>query len=1084
MLILFEWSYQYKKKLFLFAVLFFCALGFAITQANTGGPEVWNNGPYAVHYILCFISITALFAMTILCAGAVLRDSEYRMQEIIYATGIKKHTYLGVRFSGLMIAGLSILLAAVIGMIAGSIVKPGGPVHLLYYLQALCLIGIPNILFCSASLFLIAILFRSTAAVYTGGILLYILYFVASLAGNSPMMAGSSPTGTEDALVYALADPFGLVPLLAQTKGWTENEMNTLSIVPDLHFIANRVCWILVSLLLLSFTWLRFSFASFTTSGAVKKQAAVAAPGIPYKPVILPAYNWKPVLLEAWRLGTKSVLKSLPFLIMVLLWLFMAGMEFYQSILHGMFGVRFIPYTGEIVAQLRNTHLLELLLLYYAAEIAWREKQARMQDLINATAAPQRVIFFSKCLTMITVAAILITINIVAAVIMQTTVGYTDYEPGVYLSLYYYSGVPLIIFGILFLVIQKQVPNKYMGMALSALVLYILLEGDNFGLKHPLWHFASPFNMRYDALNGWGHYKTAFHCYMLLGVCIALLAAGVWRYVTAAAALLVAGYIFYQTPPSDDNWGNVYRGKYMRYSTLPQPVITSVKTSVELYPAEKRYTVEGTYQLRNNTAAPIPEIITGITPDVGSIHIAIPGATLLENDEYYKIRRFRLQRPLQPGDSISLSFSAAVSTSSFGKYNPENSVQENSAYIELEKNIPYIGYAPSLGMTSEYDEEADDSTLHYSWVRYETTIGTAIDQTVLTVGTLEKQWEHQGRQYFHYKTEEPVAFMFALASGKYQKQQADNIEIYYYHAQNVPVILNAARQSLATYSRIFSPYRYKTLRIAEIPHYPGAGTAYPGIVFLQEKFIFSTDLKKMDYATSVTAHEVAHQWWAYQLEPAGIAGCKVLTETLANYSEAIMTEQLQGKDWLTQYHLIEHNMYISSRRNKETTLKDSRTESYVHYQKGSIVMQAMIDEMGTDTINAALRRLLATNSWPEKRATTADLLANFYAVATPAQQPLLHKWWETLFLYDFSLEKAQMKKLPSGEYEVQLQIKSNAPDEKLAIALYDDAGKTIWKGNKTHIIVREKPALAVVDPDVLRLEKNREDNATSLTEEH
>ncbi|SIN73162.1 M1 family aminopeptidase [Chitinophaga niabensis] len=1080
MLILFEWTYQYKKKLFLFAILFFSVLGFAITQANIGPAEVWNNGPYAIHFILCFVSITALFAMTILCASAVLRDSEYRMQEIIYATGITKQAYLVTRFSGLMIAGLCILLASIAGMIAGGMVKPGGPVQLLYYFQAFCLIGVPNVLFSAASLFLIANLFRSTASVYAGGILLYILYFVASLAGNSPLMAGSSPTGTEHALLYALADPFGFVPFLAQTKGWTEDEMNTLTIVPDLHFTANRICWILVSLLLLTLTYFRFSFASFTASGKEKKQIAAAAPGIPYAPVVLSAGNRKAVLLESWRLGTKSVLKSLPFLIMVLLWLFMMGMEFYQTILQGMFGMRFIPYSGEIAARLRDTHLLELLLLYYAAEISWREKQAGMQDLIDATAAPRRVLFFSKCLTMITMAGLLVTVNIAAAVIMQTTVGYTDYALGTYLSLYYYSGVPMAIFGILFLVIQRHVPNKYIGMVLSAFVLYLLLEGDNFGLKHPLWHFAAPFKMKYDALNGWGHYKTAFHWYMLMGVCIALLAAGVWRYITGIAALLVAGYIFYQTPSSDDNWGNVYREKYMRYSTLPQPVITSVKTAVELYPAEKRYTVKGTYHLLNNTAAPIPEILTGITPGVSSINISIPGATLLENDDHYKFRRFRLQRVLQPGDSIELSFSLAASTSAFTPYNPENSVQENSAYIELEKNIPYIGYAPSLGLTKEYDTEPDDSALHYSWVHYETTIGTAIDQTALTVGTLEKQWEQNGRKYFHYKTEGPIAFMFALASGKYQQQQVNGVEIYYYHGQNVPVILTAARQSLATYNRIFGPYQYKTLRIVEIPHYPGAGTAYPGIVFLKENFIFGTDLKKMDYATSVTAHEIAHQWWAYQVEPLGIAGSKVLTETLANYAEAIITEQLQGKDWLTKYHLVEHNIYISSRANKETTLKESRTESYVHYQKGSIVMQAMMAEMGSDTINAALRGLLKAHSWPGTRPATADLLSNFYAVATPSQRQLIHRWWETKFLYDLSLEEAGMKKLPSGEYEVKLQVKSNAPEERLGIALYDDTGKMVYKGYQTRIVLKEKPALAVVDPDILRLEKNREDNVKKI----
>lgn len=1082
MLILFEWTYQYKKKLFLFAVLAFGVFGFSTSQVNIGSKEIWNNGPYAIHFVLCMLSITALFAMTILCASAVLRDSEFRMQDIIYTTPVKKYQYLGARFSGLMIAGLAILLAAIIGMIMGNFLAPDGPLNILYYLEALCLIGIPNLLFSAACLFTIAILCRSVAAVYTGGVLLYILYFVASLLGNSPMMAGSSPTGTEGSLLSALADPYGFIPLLAQTKGWTEDEMNTITIIPDAHFMANRLCWIFVSLFLLAITYIRFSFTPRLRRVKAGKQTISPAPAIPYQPATIADHGYWNVLLESWRMGVKSIFKSVPFYIMIMLWIFVAGVEFYQTLMRGMFKMQLVPYTGEIAALLRSTNLLMLLLLYFAAEIVWRDKNARIHELIDSTAAPRRILFFSKCLVMVTIVVTIITANIVFSMLLQTSVGYTNYEPAIYATLYYYSGMPMIISGLLFIAIQQRSANKYIGMALSAVLLFLLLEGNTFGLKHPLWHFLTPFNLRYDALNGWGHYKTAFHWFMLFGFSLALLAAGIWKYAAGAVALLTAGFIICQIPPTDKNWGNVYHAKYQQYATLPQPDITAVKTVVELYPSEKRYTVQGTYLLLNRSRVAIPEIVAGADPSAEITAMSIPGAQLLENDPYFNMQRIKLNKPLQPGDSILFTFHIKVDRHAFLQYNPENSVQENSAYIELEKIIPYLGYEPSLGLTDEYEIIQDDSTLPYTWMDYETTIGTAADQTVITVGALEKEWLQNGRRYFHYRSERPIARMFALASGKFKVKKENGVEIYYYHEKNVPAILRSAHKSLDTYSRIFSPYQYKTLRLVEIPHYPGAGTAYPGVVFLQEKICFGSELSVLDYATSITAHEVAHQWWAYQLEPVGIPGSKVLTETLANYSEAIMTERLQGKEWLNNYHLIEHNVYISNKGNKETPLRDSRTEAYVHYQKGSIVMQAMIAEMGADTLNAALRKLLEAHAWPGTRATTSDLLSYFYAAATPYQSKLISRWWETMFLYDFSLVSARVKKLADGKYEVILDIKTNAPGEKLGVALYDANGKVLYEGHETQIVLKEKPATAEIDPYILRLEKNRGDNVIKTEE--
>lgn len=63
----------------------------------------------------------------------------------------------------------------------------------------------------------------------------------------------------------------------------------------------------------------------------------------------------------------------------------------------------------------------------------------------------------------------------------------------------------------------------------------------------------------------------------------------------------------------------------------------------------------------------------------------------------------------------------------------------------------------------------------------------------------------------------------------------------------------------------FSTYPLNHFTIAEIPHYKGAATAYPGVVFNAERINYLTDYRNpnlVNQSYAITAHEAAHQWWA------------------------------------------------------------------------------------------------------------------------------------------------------------------------------------------------------------------------------
>ncbi len=96
-------------------------------------------------------------------------------------------------------------------------------------------------------------------------------------------------------------------------------------------------------------------------------------------------------------------------------------------------------------------------------------------------------------------------------------------------------------------------------------------------------------------------------------------------------------------------------------------------------------------------------------------------------------------------------------------------------------------------------------------------------------------------------------------------------------------------------SEAFSPYQFKELRLVEYPYSGGASaTAQPGFIAYSEMagFIIDTNspnTERMKIA-HITSHEVAHQWWGYQIAPANLPGAKFLSESLAEYT-AIMIQR-------------------------------------------------------------------------------------------------------------------------------------------------------------------------------------------------
>jgi hypothetical protein len=554
-------------------------------------------------------------------------------------------------------------------------------------------------------------------------------------------------------------------------------------------------------------------------------------------------------------------------------------------------------------------------------------------------------------------------------------------------------------------------------------------------------------------------------------------------------------------------------------AALSQPVVKSVKTIVDLYPREGKYTVKGTYQLKNETTLPISKIWISVNPAVNSFSVDVAGGDKSEIDERYNQQFIKLKAPLKPNEEIKMDFSIEVIRSGFTAFDSENSILKNGTYIELEKFVPQLGYSYNFESDDKQERKkaglAEISTKpdygnKYELIDLETTISTETNQKAVTVGELQKEWVAGNKRYFTYKTTQPINFMFALSSAKYavkkEKYGEIDLSIYYQPGQeyNLKSIFEGVRDALDYGNKNFASYPLKKFTIAEIPQYKGAATAYPGLVFSAERINFLGNYSQsntINQSYAIAAHETAHQWWANILAPVDGEGYAMLTESLAKYSENVLIEKRFGKMYLRKYLAYDNNLYFLNRNNSEKELPLAKTfdQSYVHYQKGGLMMYAVKELLGEEKFNSVLSQLITDHKSPKPKAKATDLVNAFLNQASPEQKNFINDCFNKVVTYNLGIKLLSYSALNNGKYKVELEIAAERisddikqlPDLYIDLACFDPM-ESDWDAktkpvyfqnyhllqNKTRlsIIVNHKPKTITLDPYGYVLDGDRSNN--------
>ncbi|WP_193163273.1 ABC transporter permease/M1 family aminopeptidase [Microbulbifer hainanensis] len=1184
----FELRYQLRQPVFYVTSLVFFLLTFGATTVDNiqigganGGTLI--NSPYAIMQTLLVMSVFSIFITTAFAANPVLRDRDMKMDGIVFSTPMSKWDYLLGRFSGSFAVAFLAFSTSALGMLLGSWMpwldpERLGPTDLSVYLQTLFAMVLPTMLFCAALFFSLAAITRSIMATYLGLVGFLVLYFTSQSFMSEPAYRD----------IAALADPFGLAAFETVTRYWTAFDRNTLMVPLEGDYLLNRLLWLGVSLLLLWFGFRRFSFADRKPWWSRRKVApAGEEPPEPARRGALPRVAPSFGAVATWqqfraRCGfeVKAVVKSLAFWVILALGVFnvLGGAVNLESF----FGTSVYPVTRSMVNMIQGAFglIMMIILIYYSAELVWRERQAGCHEIMDAVPTPSWVFVASKFVAMLVVLAGVLVASMLTTISVQLAKGYLDLEPGLYFyGLWYQFAMPFYLMAVLSIFVQVITRNKFLGMLVMVGYLISTMVMDGLGFEHNLYQFAGRTAAPYSDMNGYGHFEAgrawfAFYwaCFSLV---LAVLSYGLWqrgtleplarrlralrfqlgwpsRALSAAALLLFiasGSFIFYntnilneyETSKDREQLAADYEKKYKTYADMPLPRITDVKADVDIFPDERRYDVRGSYRLVNKSGKSISEVLVGLDRGLTVNRLALSGGALRETDARFGYRFFDLEQPLAPGQSLTLDFDLSRINHGFVNSGSSTTLVGNGTFFNNMESFPFIGYNSGMELTDrhlrkKYDlpppqrmpKLEDSSHYHESylrsdsdWVNFETTVSTKAGQIALAPGYLQKDWEEGGRHYFHYKMDAPIHNFFSYLSADYTVARDHwkdvSIEVYHHkpHAYNVERMIDSVKKSLDYFSEAFSPYQYRQLRIVEFPGYETFAQSFPNTVPYSEAIGFIADLRdpdKIDYVFYVTAHEVAHQWWAHQLVGANVQGATVLSETLAQYSALMVMEREYGPEKIRKFLKYELDRYLSARGSEvlqELPLARNEDQAYIHYRKGSVAMYALKDALGEDVVNAALAELLKEKGFSsDPYPTSLDLVAQLRARASAAQQELITDMLERVVLFDLKVGKATAEQLDNGHYRVALEVDAHKfeadgegqeheipLDNRFDIAIFsEDPDKNPDPENVLYFAkheitqdktllefeVEKKPAVVGVDPYIKMIDKNPDDNLLAV----
>ncbi len=1166
-------TYVYGGVLFgagLFLMLANAGL-FKSFSAAGGSERVHANGPYSVFANLNVVALLGLFTVAAIFGQAASQDFTTGTWPLIFTRNVGRARYLLGRFFGAWLFSAALYLAIGAGQLFGALVAqlidPSqlGPHRLDVYLWPY-VVGVWPMLFVSGVVFFsLAALTRAMAPVYVGVVVLVLGYLVAS----------SVLSDLQHQSAAALLDPFGFVAFDAVTRYWTPLERNDALLPLTGLFLGNRLLWLTLGALGLAVTIARFRTGQEEQRGqgtlhdAPPKADALVPTLAPTSP------GWRTALSGGW-LHFRDVTRSPVY------WSFVgAGLLFVLLgvvVAKELFGTATLPVTWQVLELASGTFQLFVLitLTFYAGELVWKERDAGLADILDASRVPTWVPFAAKGLALFLVAASLQLVVGAAALTAQLAGRFFDIEWRLYaMELIVFGVLQDVLLAVLALVVQVLVNQKYLGHGVMVLYFVSQLGLRALGLEERLLRYGSEPPIAYSDMNGYGHWLAAslvWRAYWaavavgLLAVAFLFVSRGrerPWRERVALArsrvtrpwlalvgtaavvALSVGGFLFhathvqhpYRTAKDVERARAEYEKTWKDWLDKPTPRITDVEVALDVFPdaSPPRLVARGTYRLENKTDAAIDEVLVGYDETAIITSLAVGGnAAPSRVDEAQGVRVYRLQPALEPGATTTLDFDFTFESHALVHGTRRTDVVNNGTFFN-NQGLPSLGYQPAFELSSDGDRKSyglspkarmadrdDPVGRERNYIRRDSdfigfgaTVSTSVDQVAVAPGTLVKEWTEGERRFFRYEMDQPILHFYSVLSARYAVRrdawEGVTLEVFHEpkHPYNVDRMLAGMKDALAYCSEAFGPYQHRQARILEFPRYQQFAQSFPNTIPYSEGVGFIARVREdepsdIDYPYYVTAHEIAHQWWAHQVVGGDVQGATMTSETMAQYSALMVMKRRFGPEKMRRFLKYELDRYLVGRvmeRKQELPLSRVENQTYIHYQKGSLAMYWLQDLVGEDVVNRALRRYVEAVRFKGPPYTNSTELISFLREEVPAEHHgVLDDLFEHITLYDNRALSASTRQAPGGGWDVTVTVKAvkyrvdekgvqaEVPfDDVMDVGAIDAAGAALFvekvrltQGERTlSFTAPVKPARVGIDPLNKLIDRTSDDNTVA-----
>ena len=600
----------------------------------------------------------------------------------------------------------------------------------------------------------------------------------------------------------------------------------------------------------------------------------------------------------------------------------------------------------------------------------------------------------------------------------------------------------------------------------------------------------------------------------------------------ALLPLLLGSYLFYQIDTgfqgqaAQDRAKAYWRQNVATWKDFIPPQITDTALKVRLEPAAHRLEMAGTFKMVNHTDAAMPLLPFTVGQSFEDVTWALNGIAT-DAEDRADLQVLTPSTPLLPGDTVTVGFAyRAVYPKGFTRNGDGLSHFILSSGVLLStlrgEFLPTPGFVEHLGLDEDnrydaptYPDDFWQETLPPIGqsalfnTRVEVTAPRAY--TVTSIGVKTAAHTQEGQTTVVWESDHPVQVVNLMA-GQWAAQTREGNAIYYHpgHPYNIDEMMEAMVAARTYYSAWFYPYPWQELRINEFPNVETNATGFPTNISFSESAGFLTKRTSGKAAVfTVTAHEVAHQWWGNLLRPGEGPGADILIEGAAHYATLLLHEAVHGlRSRIAFATQIEASYDTGRRVDAEKPLvrmlDDGRpADATVIYNKGAWVLWMLHNHLGADRMQAGLqaffRRYLAPQD--EDYPALQDFIETLrpFAADSAGYQHFVDQWFFDVVLPEYTLTNADIVKkgdqwtisatvenLGTGTATIEVAAMRGERFQGNDAAInpdYAEARTTVRlePGRPQRISLQASfaPQQLVIDPDALVLQRNR--NRTLVT---